>query len=239
MVFIEGGTYVPFMLTPNSKSGEELSFIKASVLIPSFYLDRNLVTNSDFLHFVEQSPEWRKTKVRTLFADGHYLESWKSDLTLASKKSATEPVTRVSWFAARAYCESLGKELPTTDQWEFALLDKGRAQNEVKEKILAWYGKPSSDDLPAVGTTGKNGYGISDLSSVVWEWTLDFNSLMTGDDSRADDGKNSSPLFCGAAGLGTLDSRDYATFMRYSLRSSLKASFTMRNLGFRCAKELK
>lgn len=126
-----------------------------------------------------------------------------------------------------------------TDQWEVVFLDQGRSKSKTNEKILAWYGKPSGVAAATIRTGGKNGFGVYDLSSVVWEWTLDFNSFLAGDELRASGGdRDGAGLFCGGGGLGMLDSADYVAFMRYSFRASLKASYTTGNLGFRCAKEI-
>jgi formylglycine-generating enzyme required for sulfatase activity len=40
---------------------------------------------------------------------------------------------------------------------------------------------------------------------------------------------------CGAGALSGGDPSEYATFMRFALRSSLRADFALPNLGFRCA----
>ena len=129
----------------------------------------------------------------------------------------------------------MAKELPTTDQWEYALFDNGRGQEKLKEKIIEWYGRPNQQNLAAVGSTGQNAYGISDLGFLVWEWTQDFNSFLSGADSRDSSGKDAN-LFCGnGSQLG--DASNYAAFMRFSFRASLKANYTTANLGFRCAKE--
>ena len=43
-------------------------------------------------------------------------------------------------------------------------------------------------------------------------------------------------LFCGAGSLGASDRANYPAFMRFGFRSSLRAGYTVHNLGFRCAK---
>ena len=43
-------------------------------------------------------------------------------------------------------------------------------------------------------------------------------------------------MFCSGAAIGTADPSDYAAFLRYGLRTSLQAKFSLHNLGFRCAK---
>lgn len=227
MLFLPQGKYKPFVA--------EKSETRSETEVPGFYLDTYLVTNQDFLKFVKENPDWRKTQIKSIFAGSRYLETWESDLKYDSK-IAKSPVVHVSWFAANAYCESIGKELPTTDQWEYALADGGKNTEKLKEKILAWYGKPTTGKIAAIGSAGKNAYGVSDLGLLVWEWTQDFNSFMVVADLRDIQGKDSN-LYCGS-GSQMGDASDYAAFMRYSFRSSLKAHYTTANLGFRCAKRV-
>jgi formylglycine-generating enzyme required for sulfatase activity len=173
-----------------------------------------------------------------VFADESYLKQWNSDLKLHSSSDLNRPVVQVSWFAATAFCHSLGRELPTTDQWEYAAEDAGRNSDQVKSQILKWYGAPNPKSLERVKIGTANGYGIHDLHDLIWEWTLDFNSAMIGSELRSDGTKDEN-LFCGAGSLNAQDASDYAKFMRYSLRSSLRADYTTANLGFRCAREEK
>jgi formylglycine-generating enzyme len=226
LVAIPDGSYVPFFLQSNQKADQD-QFKKTPVKVEAFLMDKNLVTNGDFLEFVKSNPEWRRSKIKHLFSDNHYLRHWRSDLTLTSPTDKNRPATNISWFAARAYCESRDMDLPTTDQWEFVFFDEGRNREALKEKALSWYGQPTAQRLAKVGSEGKNDFGVYDLSSIVWEWTLDFNSFVIND----------AKLSCGGGSLGAFDSADYVAFMRYSFRTSLKANYTTGNLGFRCVKE--
>lgn len=230
-VLVPAGTYVPAFARQSSKPGTPVPVRKVDV--DAFLMDRFPVTNEQFLRFLIAHPEWRKSKVKALFADQHYLERWPSDLAWGVHQAAGQPVTNVSWFAAKAYCEDRGAELPTTDQWEYALWDEGRHQSEVKAKQLAWFAVPNPQTLGVAASMPSNEFGVHGLVGLVWEWTLDFESAPTGADVRS--GANSEKaLYCGGASVGAKDPSDYAAFMRYSFRSCLKASFTTRDLGFRC-----
>ena len=85
-----------------------------------------------------------------------------------------------------------------------------------------------------VGQKPANVYGVKDLHGLVWEWTLDFNSVFVTGDNRQD-GDKVKDLFCGDGATGAARREDYAAFMRYAMRSSLKADNGTANLGFRCA----
>jgi formylglycine-generating enzyme required for sulfatase activity len=227
MVRLPAGTYLPFYARESVR--QESKQARRTLNVEAFRLDRLPVTNRQFLAFVMAHPEWRKSRVKPIFADAHYLAHWPSDVSLAQGNS-DRPVTHVSWFAAEAFCEAQGKALPTTDQWEYALADHGLDRVALRDRILLWYATPGSRALPMVQTAVANDYGVRGLVGLVWEWTLDFNSFLSGQDLRSSGGR-----FCGGSSLGASDPSDYASFMRYEMRTSLKASYTTANLGFRCA----
>ena len=223
---------LPFFQTSAGKGKARVASVP--IRIAAFRLDILPVTNGQFLDFVRQHPEWRRSRIKPLFADHHYLAKWRSDLKLPEEaRAASEPVTNVSWFAAEAYCEARGLRLPTTEQWEYALADQGRNQKEIAQRSLDWFSTPNREHPSAVGRGEPNGFGIYDLVGLVWEWTLDNNSFMTGTEQRNTSSKDDA-AFCGSGSVGVSDASDYPAFMRYALRTSLKAAYTVENVGFRC-----
>jgi formylglycine-generating enzyme required for sulfatase activity len=87
------------------------------------------------------------------------------------------------------------------------------------------------------GTGQPNYWGVRDLHGLIWEWIADFNTAMVTDDSRSD-GVLDARLFCGTGAQSARNVNDYPAFMRFAFRSSLRADYCVRNLGFRCAKDL-
>jgi formylglycine-generating enzyme required for sulfatase activity len=88
------------------------------VSVADFRLDRT-VTNAQFAHFVQLHPQWRRDQVAAVFADTEYLAHWASPIEPGAQ-ILDQPVVRVSWFAASAYCEARGARLPSWYEWEFA-----------------------------------------------------------------------------------------------------------------------
>lgn len=233
MTLIPTGTYTPMYIQNSAERS-----------VDAFLIDIHPVTNGQFLQFVKENPKWRRSQVKRLFADDAYLKHWAADLDLGPNAQAIKdsPVTNVSWFAARAYLKSVGKRLPTEDEWEYvACADETRPDaskdSAFTKRLLEWYGKPTQPKLPSVHTAEPNFYGIRALHGYTWEWVRDFNNSMVTGESRADSGLDRS-LYCAGGALGTADPHNYAAFMRYAFRSSLKGNYAVANLGFRGAQTI-
>lgn len=232
MVKISGGTYEAFI-------GKDSGRI---VKVPTFYLDDSPITNAEYLQFLKANPQWAKSKVKRLYADSTYLQHWKSDFEIPENLSPNAPVTNVSWFAAKEYAKSVGKRLPTIDEWEFVALADRTTKNASKKPeftdfILKSYQKKDKAKQ-VVAQDSANYYGVHNMYGMVWEWTFDFNSVMMSGESRKDNTTNES-LFCAGGAITASDLRNYAAFVRYALRGSIKANNCLNNLGFRCARDFK
>lgn len=231
MVTVKRGTYVPLYGTADKKPAK----------VAAFQIDVYPVTNAQYIMFLKKYPEYSRSRIKGIFADKSYLSHWENDFSYGATNMGAAPVTNVSWFAAKKYCECQGKRLPTMDEWEYvAMADEKRIDARIKgsfnKYILSWYEKPKPF-LNPIGKTFKNYWGVYDMHGLVWEWTYDFNSILLSGESRKDK-DNDSNLFCGSGSLNATDLMNYAAFMRYAFRGSLKARYTTRNLGFRCAKNL-
>ena len=215
--------------------------LQSEVAVASFRLNRKPVTNAEFFVFVREHSDWRRGHAPTIFADANYLQHWGGELELGPTAHPDQPVTSVSWFAAQAYCEAQGTRLPTWHEWELAAaaderVRDARSNPAWQERLLAWYSRPSNAVLNPVGKTPPNVYGIYDLHGLVWEWVEDFNALMVSNDNR-EQGDPDLAKYCGAGALSVADRENYAVLMRVAMLSSLRASYTVRNLGFRCAQD--
>ncbi len=214
--------------------------VASSVKIAPFAMRVTPVTAGEFRDFVVAHPQWQRGQAPPVFADARYLIDWAApDRIDPAADAARRPVTNVSWFAARAYCESEGARLPTWLEWEYAASadetrTDARSDPAWRRRILGWYERPATTALPPVGGP-PDVHGVRDLHGVVWEWVDDFNALFIAGDSRTQ-GDPDLLKFCGAGAISIVDRDSYAVLMRIALLSSLGAADTTGALGFRCAR---
>jgi formylglycine-generating enzyme required for sulfatase activity len=251
MVLISGGYYQPLYSVPAESAdadvdaprtiGFDLSKntrpLSEGEFVDAVYMDVNPVTNGQFLAFVVANPRWQRSNVSRLFADEAYLRHFSRDTELGPSASPDQPVTNISWFAAKAYADWVGHRLPTLAEWEMvasASATDQNGQNDVafKEKSLRLTNAPAHNPMPVVGESEPNFWGVRDMHGLVWEWVSDFNSALVTGESRAD-ASLERKLYCGSGVVGASDFTDYAAFMRFAFRASLQASYTVPTLGFR------
>ncbi|MCL4410247.1 MAG: formylglycine-generating enzyme family protein [Firmicutes bacterium] len=198
------------------------------VWVDAFRLDAQPVTRGEFADFVRKHPEWQRDRTPRIFHDGGYLNNWLS--AVEPGPAETVPVTQVSWFAARAYCEAGGGALPTLEQWEYALSVQRQEANlnddDYAREVFAWY-----TQTPFM-SRAENNDAMLGLLGQVNEWLEDYQLLLSNGE-KIDFGGGS----CGdtARMLANFDAAHYATFLRYQSRSNYTPVTTTSTLGFRCA----
>lgn len=147
---------------------------KHTVYVDAFYIDIYEVTNEQYKTFIDANPQWQKDNIADQYHDGTYLRLWNKNIYPSGR--GNYPVNYVSWYAAMAYAQWVGKRLPTETEWEKA------ARGGMAGKAYPWgnatdpeYANHARyvDDTEPVGQYNPNDYGLYDMAGNVWEWCLD------------------------------------------------------------------
>jgi serine/threonine protein kinase/formylglycine-generating enzyme required for sulfatase activity len=142
------------------------------VEVAGFWMDRDEVTNRQFEDFVTATGHQTDAEKRG------EAQNWR---TLYTSDKRDHPVMVVSWNDANAYCQWLGKRLPTEAEWEKAargtegylwpwgdFWDAARV-NSTESGINGTYAVGARG-----GELGQSPYGVNDMAGNVWEWTADW-----------------------------------------------------------------
>ncbi|MEE2717386.1 MAG: formylglycine-generating enzyme family protein [SAR324 cluster bacterium] len=172
MVYVSEG---PFRM--GSDSGEADERPVRNVLVKGFWIDRCEVTNYDFLKMAAAEPILRKSTFPRKFHDGRYLAHWEDDLQPPFGLEL-QPVTRVSWFAARYFCNALGKRLPSEAEWEKAARagdEKAYSFGDDPEFLMdyGWYRKNATGTRP-VSELMPSPLELFDIHGNAREWVWDW-----------------------------------------------------------------
>lgn len=189
-----------------------------SVTTKAFFLDKTEVTNAQYKNFCDETkypmpPQW----VNGNFPDGQ----------------AEYPVTRITWYEARAYANWAGKRLPTEAEWEHAARGTDLRLypwgNDWSNQYLVWESGPTRvGSKPA----GASPYGALDMAGNVGEWVNDWFDAYPGNPIKQPDfGTKKYKVVRGGAWYG---SQELAyTYYRQVCRPDQRSLW----IGFRCAKD--
>jgi ergothioneine biosynthesis protein EgtB len=142
-------------------------------LVPAFSLSNRLITNGEYLAFMEAGgytrPEhwlslgWTTINEQRWRAPSYWVERdgtwWNFTLSGFRPVDETEPVTHLSYFEADAYANWDGARLPTEFEWERAASGLPIAGNFVDDERFH----------PAAALASDN--ALQQIYGDVWEWT--------------------------------------------------------------------
>ena len=172
-VEFEGG-----LVESGTNTGQEFVFDNETprhqVFLPQFRLSTHLVSNGEFIEFIEdggykRSAWWLSDGWAGLQAQQDRRWSmplyWREEgsnyfeyrLTGEQLVDPNRPVCHVSAYEADAYARWKGARLPTESEWEHAATDRPVEGNFVESKLF----HPS----------GQGGEGMQSQFGNVWEWT--------------------------------------------------------------------
>ena len=220
MVTIPAGEFIM-----GSDQGREEERPAHTVFVDTFEMDLFEVTNEDFAKFVAETGYITEAEKA---ADG---ATWRT----RGEGKERHPVVEISWNDAVAYCQWLGKRLPTEAEWE-------KAAKGTEGLIYPWGdewdpAKANTKESGLRGTTvvgsfaeGVSPYGLFDMAGNVWEWTSDWYEAYLGSDFQSEYFGQKYKVIRGGGWFAESDR------VRTTYRSCTSAEATNDNLGFRCAR---
>jgi ergothioneine biosynthesis protein EgtB len=160
-------------------SGKGFSFDNETprhkVWLDSFEIGDRLVTNGEYLEFIEDGGYQNPTYWLSDGLEISRKNNWKAPLywvenekgwkifTLSGLQDLNpdEPVSHVSFYEADAYATWAGKRLPREEEWEVAF--SGTRKSTYSNFMDSWYLRP----LPVAENDTGSRQALGDL----WEWT--------------------------------------------------------------------
>jgi formylglycine-generating enzyme required for sulfatase activity len=221
MIEIPAGSF-----TMGSDQGDAEDSPAQEVELPAYEIDKFEVTNADFKVFTDQTGY-------VTYAEQQGLSNWRTEWGMGKDN---HPAVMVTWDDAQAYCEWLGKRLPTEAEWEKAARgEDGRSfpwgndwdpnKANVKERGLR--------GTASVGSFGDGAspYGVEDTTGNVWEWTADWYQAYPG--NTAED-PYYGEQFRVTRGGGWFDEEPQSTTFNRNAADPGKTAND--DLGFRCVR---
>ncbi len=230
MVLIDSGNF-----NMGSSEGLQHEHPVREVKVDEFWIDKCEVTNYQFFLVAARYPFLRKSTFPRKFHDGNYLQNWQNDL-LPENGSELKPVVHVSWYAARHYCNYVGKRLPSEAEWEMAARagTEGAFSVEGDSENLedyAWFRKNSGKTIHTTAQKMSNPNGLFDFHGNVWEWVYDWFGVYANDNASNPQGPELGKyrVLRGGSWSNTPE------YLRSSMRRDALPTSTFNNVGFRCA----
>jgi ergothioneine biosynthesis protein EgtB len=150
-------------------------------LVPACSLSNRLITNGEYLAFMEAGgytrPEfwlslgWTTLNEQRWQAPLYWVQQegawWNFTLSGFRPVDESEPVTHISYFEADAFANWDGARLPTEFEWERAASRLPIEGNFVDDQ--RFHPAPANGDGPPSGRN--NASGLQQIFGDVWEWT--------------------------------------------------------------------
>ncbi len=217
--YIPGGTF----LMGNTNPSWPLAIEKPDhlVALKPFYISQNEITNYQYVQYLTEARSANLIKIvngivydrkdvdrarpyfRTSLADSDsqidYIAGKYEVTTRDNLHMGDHPVSSVSWYGAKAFCDFYGYKLPTEAQWEFSAhggflinrADYPWGNNTINCSLANYYGpcNPASFSQPPytnpVGFYGPQGlFKLNDMTGNVWEWCRDWLGPYTSDQQQ-------------------------------------------------------
>lgn len=172
MVLIPAGDFIM-----GTDIKESVAYPQQKLNLPAFWIDKYEVTNSQFLDF----------SIKTSYT-GEGAKEGKDWRLFFTADKALFPVVYITWNDAAEYCKSVGKRLPTEEEWEKAARGpNGNAYpwgNEWIDGRSNTYEAGPTKPVAVGEYNDVSNYGVHDMLGNVQEWTASWYSTYKGNPKK-------------------------------------------------------
>lgn len=236
LVYVPAGEFL--MGSTDADTGADYDeFPQHLITLDAFWIDRTVVTNAMYAKFLNELGNQIEGRTTWLDAgDEDVLLYQQEGIWRPVSGYEQHPVVEVTWFGAQAYCQRVGRRLPTEAEWE-------HAARGADARVYPWgndidcehaqYANCGGGLLP-VGSksAGVSPYGVLGLSGNTWEWVADWYADDYYATSPAD---NPSGLRDGETRVLRGGSWEYDwKHLRAANRRNNGPAVSMHDYGFRC-----
>ncbi|NOZ54385.1 MAG: formylglycine-generating enzyme family protein [Gammaproteobacteria bacterium] len=150
----------PFLMGTNASRADLQNKPQHTRQLDAYFIDKYPVTNVQYARYVAQ------TKYRSPL-------DW-TDGKVPDKK-LLHPVTMVSWYDAKTYCEYYAKRLPSEAEWEKAARGPNGKRwpwgsTMIPERLNTYYHIGATTNVTRYDN-GQSEFGVYDMAGNVSEWT--------------------------------------------------------------------
>ena len=169
-----------FVMGSNSWSDSEQP--SHTVFLEAYRIDKYEVTNEQYAFYLRLTEKLEDAEGNALVdLDDRDIQIGftLNGLVVLDSTKSDHPMTEVSWYGAKAYCERIGGRLPTEAEWE-------KAARGESGQHFPWSNEPLDTSLlvdwSTEGPTAAVGvhevdvspYGVRDMGGNVAEWVWDW-----------------------------------------------------------------
>jgi formylglycine-generating enzyme required for sulfatase activity len=172
---ISGGKY-----TRGSNEGSRDEMPCHAIVITGFSLEIHPVMNEQFVQFLRAIGSEKDLHNNDIIRLKESRIKRVGGKLLIEPGYQKHPVVGITWYGAQAYCEWVGRRLPTEAEWEIAA--RGGIEDAIYptgENIEKFQANFFNNDTTAVMSYPPNDYGFYDMAGNVYDWCQDWYAYNT------------------------------------------------------------
>ena len=154
---------------------ESPGFPRRKIMLPAFWIDKFEATNGEYLDFTIKSG---------YVSEG---QTWRLFFT---PEKVNAPVINITWNDASAYCKSVGKRLPSEEEWEKAARGSDGRRFPWGEKWERGRSNTFEEGLRNTANVNQfddtSPYGVHDMLGNVQEWTSSWYQRRKGSSEQGE-----------------------------------------------------